>query len=220
MWYELLIGVVVIVGTNIVYTRMEAVSKEITHILTMFAMVGIIVSVSAENQALTKQLKERHQQVKIELVLPDGADPEQLRTKLAELSLTLNSEVSSGLLRQISESLKALWSLIKSMMWDHLEEPAAPHSIPPFYAESELMDPPYNRAHTIRWLIDKCGGVFPFSTSFSVPLKTVQDWHKGRRLPRVYVIRLFQIAILCAKKHEHIKKYAPNIGAEILKCMY
>jgi len=50
----------------------------------------------AENTELKKQLKERTQQVKIELVLPEGIDDDQLRAQLAEMALTLNSEVSSA----------------------------------------------------------------------------------------------------------------------------
>ena len=50
----------------------------------------------AENTELKKQLKERTQQIKIELVIPEGIDADQLRAQLAEMALTLNSEVSSG----------------------------------------------------------------------------------------------------------------------------
>lgn len=124
------------------------------------------------------------------------------------------------LLRWISNFLKNMWALLKSLVGSHLEEPVIPQPIPPFYAPAELVEIPYCRSSTIKWLIDRRNGILSFSSEFMVPVKTVQDWYNGRRLPRIYIIRLFQMSILYSEKWDHIKKHTSSCEAETIRIIH
>lgn len=118
----------------------------------------------------------------------------------------------------IKALLTCIYSWLSTAFTAHLEERVhitTADKMESFSPDPRLLKYPINRREAITWIINEHGGKILFSLKFGIPIKTVEDWLAGRRLPKIYLILMLQNL----KYYEEKDAYTTKLLAAIVDDM-